>query len=134
MYKRQVVEGAGVDAAAAEHLRLTLEALPGLVEKIHDALDREGGPPSARELFLRLVRYLFTENDLIPAHAGEVLLGLVDDAYLVHRAAQEMRGHLSLVDMRSVDGGAALLRALLPDEIVDALDEVVAEARAAGGG
>ncbi|MFK7988737.1 MAG: hypothetical protein AB8I08_22140 [Sandaracinaceae bacterium] len=121
---------AGLESGAEEHLLQTLQALPGLVEQIHGALRGKEVPASARNIFLGVMRYLFLEEDLIPSRAGTTLLGLMDDTYLVHRAAQELRDQLYPVDMRSVDGGAQLLRQLLPEEVVTQLDGIVEAARA----
>lgn len=125
----QLATAAGIDPAAAEHLRQTLEALPGLVEQIHGALRGADVAPVARALFLGVMRYLFLDEDLIPSRGGQVLLGLLDDTYLVHRTAQELRDHLYPVDLRSIDGGADLLGQVLPREVVHQLDRLVASAR-----
>lgn len=122
---RSLAEDAGLEPGSDEHLRQTLQALPGLVEQIHGALGGKEVPASARALFLNVMRYLFLEEDLIPSRAGTTLLGLMDDTYLVHRAAQELRDQLYPVDMRSVDGGAHLLGRVLPTEVVAQLDGIV---------
>lgn len=126
---RSLALDAGLEPAADEHLRQTLQALPGLVEQIHGALRGKDIPSSAGGLFLGVMRYLFLEEDLIPSRAGTTLLGLMDDTYLVHRAAQELRDQLYPVDMRSVDGGAHLLRQVLPPDVVTQLDGIVQGAR-----
>ena len=51
------------------------------------------------------------------------MLGLLDDAYLLHRAAQELRHHMEAVYMRSVDGGVELLSRVLPADVTRQLDE-----------
>ncbi len=120
---------AGLEPGADEHLRQTLQALPGLVEQIHGALQGKDVPASARSIFLGVMRYLFLEEDLIPSRTGTTVLGLMDDTYLVHRAAQEMRDQLYPVDMRSVDGGAHLLGRVLPKDVIGQLDGIVEKAR-----
>lgn len=113
----------------AEHLRQTLEALPGLLLALDGALYSDSAPPHARTTFNAVVRYLLLEEDLIPTRGDEdVLVSLLDDVYLLHRAAQELRNHVAGVDFRSIDGGVDLLAHVLPAEIVRLLDDRLAEA------
>jgi len=114
---------------AADHLAQTLEAVPGLMVAIDAALRRPGVPGFARAMWLEVVSYLLLDADLIPAIHGDPVRGVLDDAYFLHRSAQELQGHLSMVDMRSVDGGAQLLRGVLPPAVADDLDRRVAALR-----
>jgi uncharacterized membrane protein YkvA (DUF1232 family) len=124
-----LAEGAH-EEGTAEHLRQCLEAMPGLLVALDGALRTEAAPLHARALFMVVVGYLLQEDDLIPVHEGEPLLGLLDDTYVLHRAAQELRDHVQPVDLRSVDGGVALLRSVLPRDVVRRLDATVEEATA----
>ena len=125
---RALVTSRGLPEDAAEHVRQTLEALPGLLEAMDRALRRAPDHPEARALFLLVLSYLLQDDDLLPSRAGRPVLGLLDDVYLVHRAAQELEPHLGRVDMRSIAGGAELLRGLLPEHVVWALDAAVEQA------
>lgn len=117
------------EEGTAEHLHQTLEAMPGLLVALDAALRRDDAPLFSRTLFGVVLSYLLREDDLIPMHEGEPLLGLLDDTYLLHRAAQELRDHLTAVDLRSVDGGASLLASVLPADVVRRLDAIVRSAQ-----
>ena len=126
---RYVVQG-GHAEGTAEHLRQTLEAMPGLLVAIDAALRRSPAASQfGRTLFLVVTGYLLRDDDLIPVHEGQPLLGLLDDTYLLHRAAQELRDEIAMVDMRSVDGGASLLASVLPKDVVRQLDATIDRAR-----
>ncbi|MGF1466118.1 MAG: hypothetical protein ACFCGT_08280 [Sandaracinaceae bacterium] len=124
-----LVAGGAHPDTTVEHLRQTLEALPGLLSAVELALQRETAPLFARTLFMIVIGYLLREDDLIPMHGDQPLLGLLDDTYLLHRAAQELREELEEVEMRSVDGGTALLSSVLPRDVVRELDRAIARAR-----
>jgi hypothetical protein len=119
---------AGAPEGTGEHIAQTLEAMPGLIVALDRALSKPEVPPFASALFDVVVRYLIRDDDLIPTHGGESILGLLDDVFLLHRAAQELRAHLDGVEMRSVDGGVHLLEGVLPAEVVRQLDRQVARA------
>lgn len=111
-----------------EHVRQTLEAFPGLLVAIDRALWHKSTPPEARALFMVVVSYLLADDDLVPTSEARPVLGLLDDAYLLHRAAQELRDHLEGVELRSVDGGTQLLQDVLPPDVVRQLDAKVEDA------
>ncbi|MAQ16515.1 MAG: hypothetical protein CMN30_17190 [Sandaracinus sp.] len=108
------------------HLRQALEALPGLLVALDGAIYSPEVPVHARDTFSQVVRYLLLEDDLVPSRDDRVLVGMLDDVYLLHRAAQELRAHIAGVDFRSIDGGAALLAHVLPSEVVTLLDDHLA--------
>ena len=111
-----------------EHVRQTVEALPGLLVALDRALPAPGIPLFARTLYMVVLGYLIQDDDLIPVDERHPVLGLLDDAYLLHRATQELRDHMGTVYMRSIDGGTDLLARVLPPSIVAALDAKIAEA------
>ena len=108
------------------HLRQALEALPGLLNALDGAIYSPEVPAHARDTFSHVVRYLLLEDDLVPSRDDRLLVGMLDDAYLLHRAAQELREHIAGVDFRSIDGGAALLAGVLPPDVVAVLDDHLA--------
>lgn len=116
-----------------QHLEQALEALPGLLLALDGALYSDRAPKHARDTFNAVVRYLLLEEDLIPTRPdGDAVVSLLDDVYLLHRAAQELREHVDQVDFRSVDGGVELLRAVLPPSVIRALDERIEEVTRVG--
>lgn len=117
---------------AGEHIEATVRAMPGLLSSMQAAMAKPDAPKHARELFLVAVDYLLTEDDLIPSHAGQPLYGLLDDVYLLHVAAYELRDHVGPVDERSVAGGMALLEMALPRDVVTQLKAKVHAARRIG--
>jgi hypothetical protein len=112
----------GHPTETVEHVRQTVEAMPGLLVALDRALSIEGAPRFARALYMVVLGYLIQDENLIPTDERHPVLGLLDDTYLLHRAAQELRDHMGSVYMRSVDGGVALLSRVLPAEIVEQLD------------
>jgi hypothetical protein len=112
----------------ADHVRQTVEAIPGLLIALDRALRDTDAPLFARALHMVVLTYLIRDDDLIPATERQLVLGVLDDTYLLHRAAQELRDHMGTVYMRSVDGGVDLLARVLPPEVVEELDARVAEA------
>lgn len=110
-----------------EHVRQTVEALPGLLVALDRALWSRDAPLFARALYMVVLSYLIHDDDLIPGDRHPVL-GLLDDAYLLHRAAQELRDHMATVYMRSIDGGAELLARVLPAPVVAQLDAKIRDA------
>lgn len=112
-----------LEVETAAHLRQALEALPGLLVALDGAIYSPGVPDHARATFSHVVRYLLLEDDLVPSRDDRVLVGMLDDVYLLHRAAQELREHIAGVDFRSIDGGADLLARVLPSDVVAVLDD-----------
>ena len=80
-------------------------------------------PAHARATFSSVVRYLLLEDDLVPSRDDRLLVGMLDDVYLLHRAAQELREHIAGVDFRSIDGGADLIAKVLPSDVIALLDD-----------
>lgn len=118
----------GQPPETVEHVRQTVEALPGLLVALDRALWQRDAPLYARALYMTVVSYLIHDDDLIPTDERHPVLGLLDDTYLLHRAAQELRDHMGTVYMRSVDGGVDLLARVLPPSIVEQLDTKIREA------
>lgn len=120
----------GMPEGTGEHLAHTLEAIPGLMIAVDRALRRRDVPGFARALWIETVSYLLLDEDLVPVRPGAPLRGMLDDAYLLHRAAQELREHLPALDDRSLDGGTELLRLVLPAGVVADLEEILVALRA----
>ncbi len=125
----ELVVALGAPEEAAPHVRQTLESMPTLMRAIDDALWSGAAPPEARVLWLTVVSYLVHDRNLVPAGERNPIAGLLDDAYLLHRVALELEGHLGPVDMRSVAGGAQLLSELLPRGVVRRLDDRLRKAK-----
>lgn len=113
---------------AEEHIRQTVQAMPGLLVELEAILTTDTVPEDARGLFQTIVKYLLKDDDLIPSHAGKPLLGLLDDVYLLHIAALALEPHIGKVDMRSVAGGAHLLEGVLPKSVTNELKVVLRDA------
>lgn len=111
-----------------EHVRQAVEAMPGLLVALDRALWRADAPLHARTLYMVVVSYLIHDDDLIPVDDRHPVLGLLDDTYLLHRAAQELRDYMESVYMRSVDGGADLLARVLPTDVIAQLDAKIRDA------
>lgn len=123
-----LVRQQGLAPEAAEHIRQVIEAIPGLLVAVDRALEARAEAPKARALFLEVLAYVLLDDNLIPARSGKPVVGLLDDAYFVHRAAQELREHMTEVDMRSIDGAVELLRRVLPASVWRELDERIERA------
>lgn len=124
------LERQGGPPDTALHVKQTLEAMPGLLVALDRALSSGEAPLFARALYLVVLGYLIHDDDLIPGDRHPVL-GLLDDTYLLHRAAQELRDHMGTVYMRSVDGGVELLARVLPPHVVAELDAKIRHATTA---
>jgi hypothetical protein len=120
------LEERNLDPETAEHLRQAIQALPGLLVALDGAIYSPSVPAHARDTFSHVVRYLLLEDDLVPTRDDRVLVGMLDDVYLLHRAAQELREHIDGVDFRSIDGGTDLLARVLPGDVVAVLDDHLA--------
>ena len=127
----QLMADLGAPEGAAEHVRETLFAMPGLMRAVDEALGSGSPPKHAQRLWLTVISYLVHDRDLVPTDTKNPILGLLDDAYLLHRAALALQDHLAAVDMMSVAGGAQLLGQLLPRGAVLALDDRLEAAREA---
>lgn len=121
----------GAREGTAEHVRQTLFAMPGLMRAVDEALAARDTPREAQRLWLTVISYLVHDRDMMPASERHPILGLLDDAYLLHRVALALQNHLAEVDMMSVAGGAQLLAQLLPRGVVRRLDDRLTEARGA---
>ena len=104
-----------------------LEALPGLLVAL-DRVVQAGDDARVQRMWSSLVSYLLLDEDLVPSRDGAPIEGLLDDAYLAHIAVDRMSKHVSdrsAIDLRSVAGGAQLLRSVLPPSVASALDRRV---------
>tara|TARA_R110002096_G_scaffold259030_1_gene452628 strand:+ start:102386 stop:102844 length:459 start_codon:yes stop_codon:yes gene_type:complete len=121
----ELVAAAQLPSDATEHVRQTLEAMPGLLVAIERSIAADPTSKRSHALFDVVVRYALEENDLIPSHAGKPVLGLLDDVYLLHLVAYELRENLLGVSMHSVAGGAALLESILARSVTQELSQIV---------
>lgn len=128
----ELVVSVGLGREAADHVRETLMAMPALLVSIDGALARHADS-SRLALWRSLLSYLLMDEDLIPTNEGRPVRGILDDAYLLHRAAQEMRRDLPGFELRDLDGGTALLRSALPIGIARELDDRVVRIMQASG-
>src|SRR5690606_27660089 len=79
-----------------EHVRQTIEATPGLLVALGRAPWSKDAPRFARALYMVVVPsyHLIRDADkLIPTDERHPVLGLLEDTYLLHRTAQELRDH-----------------------------------------
>lgn len=120
----ELVVTVGLPREAADHVRETLMAMPALLVSMDAALAQHADA-SRRALWRSVLSYLLMDDDLIPTNEGKPLRGVLDDAYLLHRAAQELRRDLPGIELRDLDGGAALLKSVLPIGIARELDDRV---------
>src|SRR5690606_2125935 len=68
---RALLGARATDPDSAEHVRQTIEAMPGLLVSIERALAAPEAPAHARELFLVLLSYVLDDENLIPSHVGK---------------------------------------------------------------
>jgi len=115
-------------SGAAQGALDALRHMPGVIVGLDEMTWDEEAPTAARALLPTVMTYLFKRDDLIPAHDGEVVLGLLDDAYVALRAANEAAGQSDLLDREVIERHLASLRAVLPEGIVSDLDALVDEA------
>jgi uncharacterized membrane protein YkvA (DUF1232 family) len=127
----EIIEHIGATPDHVEHIRATLMTLPDLMFAVDRALRNGSAPAHAKRMWLMVISYLVLDRDLIPASEDNPVLGLLDDAYLLHRAAEELAPHLESVDVRSISGGAEMLAGLLPITVVRQLDAKLANAKTA---
>ncbi|RMH38221.1 MAG: hypothetical protein D6689_19840 [Deltaproteobacteria bacterium] len=125
---RRLLADARLPEDAGEHIRATLQAMPALLLSINDAIEQPDAPMRAKRLFRTVISYLVKEHDLVPMTEGRPLLGLLDDAYLLHRSAVVLKADLRGLLERNVAGGMDLLASVLPRGVVTALNELVAAA------
>jgi len=109
-------------SAAEKALRM----LPSIIEQLNRAFQDEACLMSVRMLFPTLMTYLWQTNDLIPSREGQLVLGLLDDAYLAVCIAKEVEVDLDLPE-GSLDQAGVALKTLLPKETVGAIEKLVEE-------
>lgn len=127
----ELVAAVGLPPGSADHVLETLMAMPALLVSMDAALAKHADPRRVA-LWRSVLSYLLTDEDIIPTDEGKPLRGVLDDAYLLHRAAQELRRDLPGIDLRDLDGGTALLESILPNGITRELDERVLRILRAG--
>lgn len=121
----------GMSPEATKELAHTLEGAFRTMPSALAFLERmERQPTCGRAVAFatgEVLRYCFDENDLLPDHAFGIL-GLLDDAYLLHALATAVRRRYPYVDpgeagYRLLDERTVrVVRSLLPAGIAEALD------------
>ncbi len=105
-----------------------IRALPVVLEALDEITWDDNAPPAARALLPMVVTYLLRSDDLIPSHEGQILLGVMDDAYLTHRIALQVSGVMTSRQGSALARYLEHLSAALPETVVGALDEMAEDA------
>ena len=120
-------QGAGdVPASQLPAARAALDGMVELLCAFNRATTNEQVPMAVRALFPAVLSYCFTEDDLLPSRGSQLVLGLLDDAFIVHRAAVEVAGPLG-VDLETTRKHLAFLEQVLPADVRRRLDALVVD-------
>ncbi len=121
---------AGLPPETAEQVRCILGQLACAWSQLDTITWEDDAPVLARALYPMVTSYLLLEEDLIPSAGEQIVLGLLDDAYLLLRALDTLapdpeRGeHITLL-RRILGGGAcSVLDALIDGALAEAAAEV----------
>jgi hypothetical protein len=113
------LEAAGQPREAADHVRCILARLSTEWAHLDTITWEEDAPVLARALYPMVTSYLLLEEDLIPSAGEQIVLGLLDDAYLLLRALA------ALEPGGSRDRDIGLLRAILGSGACSVLDALI---------
>jgi len=118
-------QGLGADGlgSAREALRSMVDTLITLNRATLD----EEVPMAVRAMLPSLVSYFLAEEDLIPSRPGQLVLGLLDNAYLVHRIAMELDGQARGIEADTAQRHVSFLEKVLPEEVRARLEEVATD-------
>ena len=127
-----------IGATRADAALLALDKLPTVLGGLNELAWQEHTTQRSRAALTVVMAYGLRTDDLLPAAGENLLLGVLDDAYLAFYAATHCGQALPGISAEEIRVGAAALLAALPVEIVPrlerqlhaALDEI--EAFAAG--
>lgn len=114
----------------AERVRCILARLSGDWAHLDTITWEEDAPVLARALYPMITSYLLLEEDLIPSSGEQIVLGLLDDAYLLLRALDALepaaKRQEDITVLRQILGGgaASVLDALIDGAMSEAAEEV----------
>ena len=111
--------------ARVQEIPAVLRRMPAVLDRMGEtALDDEA-PVAARALLPTVLTYLLRHDDEIPADENQLIFGILDDAYVVLRAAAELDAALGNPTVPSLHRDLGTLRQALPRSVVDTLDTMV---------
>jgi hypothetical protein len=114
----------------AEQIRCILSQLANDWAHLDTLTWEDDAPVLARALYPMITSYLLLEEDLIPSAGEQIVLGLLDDAYLLLRALEALdpletrRTHLALLQQILGAGACNVLDALIDSAMLEAAEEV----------
>lgn len=129
---------AQVGVGLATSALLALDKLPAVLSGLNELAWQESALPRDRAALTVVMSYGLRTEDLIPAVGDNTLLGVLDDAYLAFFAAAHVHQALPGISAEQIKTGTASLAAVLPTgirarlerELIGALDEIEAVAKA----
>lgn len=98
--------------------------MPRLLVQLDAVTRNDSAPIVPRALFPLIMSYLLIEEDLLPPAKGAVL-SLMDDAYLVHRAAGEIASAVPSAGIHVLPAHVNALRRVMPADLTAKLDKLL---------
>lgn len=117
----------GMTAHDVPAARAAVESMVDTLVAFNRATQDESVALAVRALFPALVTYFFDEENLVASRGERLIFGLLDDAFLVHRAAAEVGGSLPGFNRDANAAHLAFLGKALPDEVKQQLVALVDE-------
>ncbi len=102
-----------------------VQDIPNLILKMNKLVFNENAPVSLRALFPSILNYLLDDEDLIPSHKDQEIIGLLDDAYLVHKVATILSENFSDFEAASSKKFLEVLVELIPSNVKEQLDRLI---------
>jgi uncharacterized membrane protein YkvA (DUF1232 family) len=124
---RTYLEQNGFPAEWEEKAYSSIMSIPDVLLVLNQLTYDRNAPLAARALFPALVSYMLNEADLIPSHKGQLVIGLLDDAFLVHCVARKLAAKLSDHIKVASDEHLAFLEKIVPEEVREELEAIVEE-------
>jgi hypothetical protein len=109
----------GVDAAAAA--LAAIEHLPSVLLALNELAWQETSRPRDRAVFTVVMSHGMKTDDRLPATGEQLLLGVMDDAYLAFFAARDIDGGVPGVSREQLERCTDAVAAILPVGMADAL-------------
>jgi uncharacterized membrane protein YkvA (DUF1232 family) len=114
--------------ALEQNLREAIDAIPSLLEALAQAAQGAGVASLVAPLLQQTVQYFFGADDLVPDHQG--LLGLLDDAYVVHGLLHQLNAAYQAETGRLLlpydpSGPLQVMRAVLGPAVTHQLDQAI---------
>ncbi len=128
-FSRQLEQGEHPQGST-ERIRVILERLPGDWATLDTITWEDDAPILARALYPMVTSYLLLEEDLIPSTGEQIVLGLLDDAYLLLKSLDSLepspqrKQDLALLHQVLGEGACAVLDALVAGALAEAAEEV----------